>query len=182
MKIYTRTGDCGTTGLLGGERVGKSDGRVEAYGTVDELNAVIGWATAELDDREIAARLELIQRDLFAVGASLAVGRLARRKKRLVPDLPVTRVEEMERWMDAAEAELVSLGGFILPGGVRGAAALHVARTVCRRAERSVVALSVATDVDPDILRYLNRLADLLFVLARLANARAGGEDRLWKG
>lgn len=182
MKIYTRTGDKGTTGLLGGGRVRKSHPRVEAYGTVDELNSVVGWAAAKVADGEIRARLSLLQHDLFAMGAGLSVPppRDAGKRPR-VPDLPQERVAEMEAWMDAAEGELPPLREFVLPGGAAGAAALHVARTVCRRAERSVVALGEEEGVDEAVLIYLNRLSDLLFVLARLENVRAGRSDVVWR-
>ncbi len=183
MRIYTRRGDEGETGLLGGGRVSKSHERVAAYGTVDELNAFLGAAAAAVEDAEIRGRLQVIQEDLLSVGASLAAppppeGRPAPR----TPPLPEDRVAEMEAWIDGAAAETPPLRDFVLPGGTPGAAALHVARTVCRRAERAVVGLARSEAVDPVILAYLNRLSDLLFALARLENHRAGEGDRLREG
>ncbi len=178
-RIYTRTGDEGETGLFGGGRVPKSDPRVSAYGQVDELNAAIGWAVAQLPEPEgLRQRLLDVQADLFAIGAHLATPAGARSTRHL-PDLPTGRPAEFERWIDEAEEELEPLRAFILPGGSPGAAALHLARTVCRRTERAVVALAADAEVDPVILVYLNRLSDLLFVLARKANAD-GKKDVLW--
>jgi cob(I)alamin adenosyltransferase len=182
MKIYTRTGDAGETGLFGGGRVSKDHPRVEAYGTVDELNAHLGRAAAEVLDDEIRARLRSVQHDLFAIGAILASppdeGTGVRNPH--VPEPPSSRIEAMEGWMDAAEDELPPLRHFILPGGGVGAAALHVARTVCRRAERRVVSLGDAEPAGAELVRYLNRLSDLLFMLARLETFRAGAEDVRW--
>ncbi|HEX7051077.1 MAG TPA: cob(I)yrinic acid a,c-diamide adenosyltransferase [Longimicrobiales bacterium] len=179
MKIYTRRGDRGETGLFGGGRVHKSHPRVEAYGDLDELNAVIGWAIAEVQDPQTRERLASIQPDLFAIGAHLATAATERRRPSL-PPLPEGRATEFERWIDEAAAELPELRAFILPGGTTGAAALHVARTVCRRAERRIVALAAQESVEPEILVYLNRLSDLLFEFARLVNHRAGREDVQW--
>jgi cob(I)alamin adenosyltransferase len=182
LKIYTKTGDKGTTALLGGGRVRKSHPRVAAYGTVDELNSVVGWAIAVTEEAQIRERLSLVQHDLFTLGADLARPPKAEGRSRPnVPDLPLPRIEQMERWMDEAEGELEPLREFILPGGAPGAAALHVARTVCRRAEREIVALAEAEAIDAEILRYLNRLSDLLFVLARVVNARSGTPDVVWR-
>lgn len=180
-RIYTRTGDRGETGLFGGGRVPKSSPRVEAYGEVDELNAVIGWAASAVEDEAIRSLLVSIQPDLFTIGAHLATppARPGRRQPAL-PELPTGRATEFEHRIDEIEAELPELRAFILPGGSPGAAALHVARTVCRRAERRVVALAEHEPVDTSIVVYLNRLSDLLFELARLANHRAGVADRLW--
>ena len=177
MKIYTRTGDSGRTGLFGGERVPKDHVRVEAYGTVDELNAVIGRALLDVEDPGIRDRLGRVQQDLFAVGAALA------RTSDAEPaaPLPGERVEEMEDWIDGADEELEPLRSFIVPGGIEGAAALHEARTVCRRAERRVVSLAAEGQVDERILRYLNRLSDVLFAFARLENHRAGRADVVWR-
>lgn len=180
-KIYTRTGDKGKTGLFGGGRVDKAHPRVEAYGEVDELNAAIGWALAVVEDEEIGRQLATIQPDLFAIGAHLATpAPAAGRRRPALPELPEARIGEFERWIDQADAQLPELKAFILPGGSPGAAALHFARTVCRRAERRVVALAARETVEPAIIIYLNRLSDLLFELARLANHRAGKEDILW--
>lgn len=181
VKIYTKTGDKGETSLLGGDRVRKDAIRVVAYGDVDETNAAIGMvlATEPLDfERSL---LESIQRDLLAIGgrlASPAPELVAKALRKAV--IPAGRIEQMEATIDRADAELEPLHEFILPGGSLKAAYLHVARTVCRRAERSVVTLGRDSSIDPDILRYLNRLSDLLFMLARLANHRAGVPDVKW--
>lgn len=182
MKIYTRTGDAGDTGLFGGGRVPKDDLRVEAYGAVDELNSALGVAVARLDDAtaDWKDRLREIQSDLFAIGAILATSPSAKGKPKL-PALDEGRVTEMERWIDELDRELAPLKVFILPGGSPLAAHLHLARTVCRRAERRVVTLSHGTAVPAGLLTYLNRLSDLLFVLARAANARAGVPDVEWR-
>lgn len=179
-RIYTRTGDDGETGLFGGGRVPKSHHRVAAYGTLDELNAAIGWAVALLEDQETIARLTVVQSDLFSLGAHLATPAGARTRDHL-PPLPEQRVEELEQWIDRAEQALDPLESFILPGGGEAGAALHFARTVCRRAERMVVRLAGEEAIDPAITVYLNRLSDLLFVWARLANHRAGVPERPWR-
>ncbi len=182
VKIYTRTGDDGETGLFGAGRVSKASTRVDAYGAVDELNSVIGWALTQIEDSSIRGGLERMQHDLFALGSDLATPPAADGRRRPeTPDLPAHRIEEMERWMDEAEGELSPLRSFVLPGGVPGAAALHVARTVCRRAERAVVGLAESEHVDDVVLKYLNRLSDLLFMLARLENHRAGVPDVAWQ-
>ena len=179
MKIYTRTGDAGTTALFDGSRVTKADPRVEAYGHVDELNAVLGLARAAGVDAALDAWLEHLQRDLFALGAQLAdpSSKIAPRVTKAV--LGPDDTARLEQWIDAAEAELRPLRRFILPGGATAGATLHLARTVCRRAERHIVALGPdAVGAEP--MAYVNRLSDLLFVLARLANARAGVPDQEW--
>lgn len=179
MKIYTRSGDAGETALFDGTRVSKADPRVDAYGHIDELNAVIGQARACGVASAIDLQLEHLQRDLFALGAQLADPRskIAPRVTKAVlgPDDTV----RLESWIDAAEAELPALRRFVLPAGSPAGATLHLARTVCRRAERQMVALGAGT-VDADLIAYVNRLSDLLFVLARLANARAGVPDQEW--
>jgi cob(I)alamin adenosyltransferase len=180
-RIYTRTGDAGTTGLYGGGRVPKSNVRVEAYGEVDELNAVLGWAANVVQDGSIRERLRKLQSDLFTLGAHLATPELpAGRTGPRMPDLPAERVAELESWIDDADEELPELRSFILPGGSPGAAALHVARTVCRRAERRVVALAGVEKVDPLAIILLNRLSDFLFTMARLEDRRSGHEDVRW--
>lgn len=181
-RVYTRTGDRGDTGLFGGGRVPKAHPRVEAYGAVDELNALLGWAAATLADEEIRRRIESLQPDLFAIGAHLATPPAAagRRQPRL-PPLPEHRIAELEQWIDEAEAALPELTAFILPGGSPGGATLHLARTVCRRAERRIVALAANEAVEDSLLAYLNRLSDLLFELARLANHRAGRDEVRWE-
>ncbi|MBT8489340.1 MAG: cob(I)yrinic acid a,c-diamide adenosyltransferase [Gemmatimonadetes bacterium] len=181
MKIYTRTGDDGQTALFGGGRVPKDAVRVAAYGTVDELNAVLGWSLTVVVDAASRSRLESVQHDLFAIGSALATPPPAEgRRSPEIPAVPVERVDEMERWIDEADEELAPLRAFVLPGGSPGAAALHMARTVCRRAERDVVALAREEDVADGVTVYINRLSDLLFTLARLENLRAGREDVEW--
>ena len=158
----------------------KSDPRVEACGAVDELNSFLGLARDSVRDDPVRARLRIIQSDLFALGAVLATpSGDGVRPRPSVPDVP-DRSAEMERWIDAATAELSELGEFILPGGTRGASVLHVCRTVCRRAERSAVALDETEGVEDGVLRYLNRLSDLLFVWARLDNLHGGQADVVW--
>ncbi len=181
MKIYTRTGDQGETGLFGGGRVPKDHPRVAAYGDVDELNAVLGVARATAPDAAFDALLNVVQRDLFSIGGYLATPDPAKVAAALAKaELPSTRIGEFERAMDEAEAELPPLRAFVLPAGTPQAAALHHARTVWRRAERSVVHLARDTEVPPLFVTYLNRLSDLLFTLARLANHRAGVADDPW--
>jgi cob(I)alamin adenosyltransferase len=181
MRIYTKTGDGGETGLFGGGRVPKHDIRVMAYGDVDELNSALGAAMAAPPAEFEHDLLEGVQRDLFAIGGQLAAPDPARVERTLAKArIDGERVTLLERAIDRADAELAPLTAFILPGGTPKAAAFHVARTVCRRAERSVVALHRAEPVPPVILAYLNRLSDLLFTLARLANHRAGAPDRTW--
>jgi cob(I)alamin adenosyltransferase len=182
VKIYTRTGDGGETGLFDGTRVPKSDARVSAYGDVDELNAWLGLARASLTDagapgQGLAAILEHMQRDLFALGSRLAdpAHRIAGRvvKAAIAPE----DIARLEGWIDELDTELPPLRRFILPGGSPAGAALHVARTVCRRAERAMVALG---GVDPELLVYINRVSDLLFVMARAANQRHGSPEVEW--
>jgi len=180
-RIYTRTGDTGDTGLFGGGRVPKSHPRVEAYGEIDELNAQIGQALVILHDAWLRERLGRIQADLFTVGAHLATPEHAQRPRPKLPELPSERVDEIEAWIDHAEASLPGLKSFILPGGSPGGAALHVCRTVCRRAERRVVQLAGSEPVDPLIVRLLNRLSDFLFVAARFENAACGVGDTRWE-
>jgi cob(I)alamin adenosyltransferase len=180
-RIYTRTGDTGQTGLFGGGRVSKADPRVEAYGSVDELNAALGMVLAASGAEPVRAQLTSLQPDLFAIGAHLATPPPAPgRRAPSIPPLPTERVIEMEQWIDGAEAELPPLRAFIMPGGCPAGAALHLARTVCRRAERRVLAFAADAPVDPAIVTYLNRLSDLLFVQARLANLRAGIRETEW--
>ncbi len=181
VKIYTKTGDDGDTGLFGGGRVPKSHPRVEAYGTVDELNSFVGLAGATVLDEGVQQGLQAIQHDLFALGAILATARPdGTRPEPDRPDVPTARIAEMEEWIDQATAELEELRDFILPGGTRGAALLHVCRTVCRRAERAVVALAGSEEVEPGVVQYLNRLSDLFFTWARLENLRGEESDVRW--
>lgn len=181
MKIYTRTGDNGETALFGGGRVPKDHPRVAAYGDVDELNSVIGLVRATEPAALFDSLLESIQRDLFAIGGHLATPDPERVKKALEKAaLSPERVSEFEQAMDEADRELPPLKAFVLPAGTPKASALHLARTVCRRAERSVVHLAHDSDVPALFVVYLNRLSDLLFTLARLANRRGGVSDVTW--
>jgi len=208
MKIYTRRGDEGETGLFGGGRIPKDHPRIEATGAVDELNAVLGRVMLVVEEPRIRERIPLIQDDLFTLGSLLASQPTAGGEdpNPSLPSVPRERPSDMESWIDEIAEELDPLENFILPGGSAGAAELHVARTVCRRAERRVVALAsveaegrenegagqaerVSGDgrdrgarVDPDILRYLNRLSDLLFAFGRLENRFQGMEDVIWHG
>src|SRR3954451_16264371 len=175
MKIYTKTGDAGDTGLFGGGRVQKDDARVEAYGDVDELNAVLGMARSIEAMPRIDEVLVPIQRDLFAIGALLATPDRDKMSVHLQKArIDEARIAELEHAIDEGEAELEPLTAFIIPGGTPKAAALHVARTVCRRAERHVVRLQHEVELPALAVIYLNRLSDLLFTLARVANRRAG--------
>jgi len=178
-KVYTRTGDDGTTGLGAGGRVGKDSPRIAAYGTVDELNSSIGAALAAGLNETIAPALASIQNDLFHLGSDLCVPE-EEKERRPVPRIEERHVTALETLMDRLSEELPPLENFVLPGGTCGAAQLHVARTVCRRAERSVVALSRRETVGPYAVRYLNRLSDALFVMARHENKRRGSPDILW--
>jgi cob(I)alamin adenosyltransferase len=185
LKIYTKTGDRGTTGLFGGGRVAKDDVRVEAYGEVDELNAALGMARSVEMMPRIDEVLVPVQRDLFAIGAILATPDLEKMREQLAKArIDDERIAQLERAIDDCDAELPPLTAFILPGGTPKSAALHVARTVCRRAERRVVHLQRhaphGVDVPPVVVVYLNRLSDLLFSLARVANVRAGAGEVTW--
>jgi cob(I)alamin adenosyltransferase len=177
-KAYTRTGDKGDTGLFSGERVSKNSPRIEAYGTVDELSSMLGYVRSLTADRDINRILEGMQRDLFVVGAELAT----RAKKGRQQKLQTTdaTVKALEQETDRLDAELPALTTFIFPSGTSAAAALHVARSLARRAERRVVALSQKEEVNPQVIAYLNRLSSLLFVLARTANKRSGVEETKW--
>ena len=188
MKIYTGGGDRGKTGLFSGERVAKSNLQVEAYGDVDELNSTLGSLVAALPEKwtDIAEMLRLVQSDLFHIGAWLATMPSTRSNADL-EEFDAKRVDALEEAIDGMEEQLRPLGEFILPGGHMSAAAAHVSRAVCRRAERRVVALMEQTQPEHlsaswrQLLRYLNRLSDYLFVLARLCNHRAGVKEPLWK-
>ena len=176
MKLYTRTGDDGTTGLLGGQRVGKENLRIDAYGTIDELNAMLGLVAT---DPAWADRLRPVQGELFVVGSHLAAPGGPTQNVPL-PPLPEQATERLEREIDAAEAQLEPLKSFILPGGSGTGARLHLARCICRRAERLCVALGHVESVPGPVVVYLNRLSDWLFAQARLANHEAGIEDVPW--
>jgi cob(I)alamin adenosyltransferase len=182
VKVYTRRGDQGQTDLFGGARVSKDDLQVEAYGAVDELNAFIGVAVAETGHDDVRALLVEIQAMLFRVGSVLAAVPKARGKGAIDDGAEEGDVAALEQAIDRAEAELSPLERFILPGGTRAAAGLHAARTVCRRAERRMVSLDGSDALPGANLRYVNRLSDLLFVLARLENKRAGVPDVEWSG
>lgn len=178
MKIYTKTGDGGDTSLFGGGRVGKDDERVEAYGQVDELNSTLGLARAE-GLGELDALTGALQDQLFTVGAILATPKDTKAAAHL-PTLEAKWIDEMERAIDDFDRRLPALTSFVLPGGAKSAALLHLARCVCRRAERRVVPLVRRGDVTVDVVVYLNRLSDLLFTMARLANLLAGVKDVAW--
>ena len=173
MKIYTKTGDEGETSLFSGGRVGKDHPRIEAYGTVDEFNSVLGLLVTEPLPDGIVERLQGVQSALFSIGSSLADP-----ESKLTPDESAWAVEPLEGWIDAMDESLGELRGFILPGGCRGAALAHVARAVCRRTERRVLSIK---EVNPGIVPYLNRLSDALFVLARFLNFRVGIADPEWR-
>lgn len=175
MPIYTRTGDSGTTSLFGGKRVLKSEELVNAYGSIDELNSWVGLIISEINIDHLKKLFSEIQSDLFTIGGNLAGGKT---------DLSAleTRVPQMEVEIDVMDKELPELTNFILPGGCSGAAHVHIARNVCRRVERRVVALSQKRKIDQSIIKYLNRLSDLLFIVARYINNKSGIEDVLWSG
>ena len=179
MKIYTKTGDRGDTRLFDGTKVRKHNERVDAYGDVDELNSFIGAAASFLKDAGLASMLAEVQKDLFSVGAQLAdpgFKNQSRAKFQIAPE----RIAALEQAIDSFETELRPLRQFILAGGGNAGALLHVARTVCRRAERRVVRLSESVEVNPSVIEYLNRLSDFLFVLARVVNHREGKEEIPW--
>ncbi|MGH9442262.1 MAG: cob(I)yrinic acid a,c-diamide adenosyltransferase [Thermoanaerobaculia bacterium] len=178
-KVYTRTGDDGTTGLGGGQRVPKESLRIEAFGTVDELSSQIGVAIASGLDPDLSRRLSEIQNDLFHVGSDLCALE-SDKAKRPVPVIGQRHIDALERGMDEMSEALAPLENFVLPGGTPGAAQLHVARTVCRRAERGVIRLARQEPVGPHVVAYLNRLSDALFVMARYENHRRAAPDTLW--
>lgn len=184
MKIYTKTGDTGETSLYGGVRVSKASARVEAYGTIDELNAFLGLAKSQINDETISAQLGRIQYNLFTLGAEVATPveklTLANGKPRLELTIQVKDIVELENLMDEMEAQLEPLRHFILPAGGRSTAALHVARTVCRRAERNLVYLNETEKMRPELVTYLNRLSDFLFVLARFEAKMNGETEEYW--
>jgi cob(I)alamin adenosyltransferase len=181
-RIYTRTGDEGETSLYGGQRIPKFKGRIEVVGSLDELNATIGVALSEIVDDDLCKPLRSAQNHLFNIGAEVAEG--GNKAKRTIEDsLRVTHadVEQLERWIDGFDAENEPLAAFILPGGCRAGAGLHQARTICRRAERRMAKLGEEEkDINREALKYLNRLSDLLFVMARTVNTRAGVPETFW--
>lgn len=179
MKIYTRTGDTGSTGLFGGPRVSKDDDRIEAYGTVDELNAAIGMARSTGLDARMDSQLDEIQHELFSIGAELATPDPESHQLRIISQ---KHIAKLESWIDDHDSQLDDLKHFILPAGDSTATALHLARAICRRAERRVVTLSSRqeTAISDDLIVYLNRLSDLLFVLTRVSNRNAGIQEIHW--
>ena len=184
MKIYTKTGDKGETSLYGGTRVSKAAARVESYGTLDELNALIGLAKSEISDEKVLSQLQKIQFDLFTVGSEAATPTdkmlLANGKNRLDLMISEKEITELELWMDDFDAELEPLRFFILPSGGKAAATVHVCRTVCRRAERAMVFLNETEEVRPELIKYLNRLSDYLFILARYISKISGEKEDYW--
>jgi cob(I)alamin adenosyltransferase len=183
-RIYTRTGDAGDTGLFGDRRVRKDNIRVEAYGAVDELNSVLGVARSNLSDKNLGKLIGRIQSELLTVGADLATPLESGESHGRATVVRVTAdtASALEPEIDLLESELPTLTRFILPGGSPGASHLHLARTVCRRAERQCVSLSAVELINPAVITYLNRLSDLLFVMARAANSREGVADVVWNG
>lgn len=181
MKVYTKTGDDGTTGLFGGDRVSKTHPRIVAYGTVDETNAAVGVARAALPDESWGTvaneRLGRVQEDLFVLGGDLASPGDV---KYPVPRIEASHVEALEREMDEMETDLPTLKHFVLPGGHAAAAALHVARTVCRRAERHTIDAATSEEISDEAIQFLNRLSDFFFVMARWVNAHSGIGDTEW--
>lgn len=182
MRIYTRTGDQGETGLFGGQRVAKNHPRVHAYGEVDELDAALGVCAAVCEDAELKSVLERLQGDLFVVGADLASPQEEGERvgRKIIPRVTEGMAAALETLIDRYEEGVPPLRHFILPGGTLLAAQLHLARCVCRRAERAVIAASGREAIDPDVVVYLNRLSDLLFTLARAANHQAGQTETPW--
>src|SRR4030095_12954804 len=180
VKIYTKKGDKGETSLFGGGPYPKDTDRIDAYGQVDELNSVIGGVLTELTDDDLKQRLLAVQKELFMVGAELAT--LKPSEKMIGGFIQERHVTALEERMDAWESLLKPLKNFVLPGGTKAAAWLHLSRTVCRRAERAVVKLSHSENLRPELVIYLNRLSDFLFVMARIVNLKSGVEDILWEG
>lgn len=184
MKIYTKTGDKGDTSLYGGTRISKASARVESYGTIDELNAFIGVAKSHIENEDVMNQLKKIQFDLFTLGSESATPTdkliLATGKNRLALTISEKEITELENWMDEMEAKLEPLQFFILPGGGKSATFLHIARTVCRRAERCLVLLNETEGVRLELIKYLNRLSDYLFVLARYVSKISGEKEEFW--
>ena len=181
MKIYTKTGDGGTTVLYGGRRVSKSDLRVKAYGSVDEVSALLGLVRSYLQDLSIDRDLGRIQNDLFTIGADLATPFEARFREK-IDQVSANEVRILEQMIDVYQAELEPLRSFIVPGGHSVAAWFHYARAVTRRAEREVVELAAGDQINTEVISYLNRLSDLLFTLARVVNRRTGVDETPWRG
>jgi len=180
VKIYTKTGDGGKTSLLGGKRVSKSSDRIESYGTVDELNSFIGLAITEVNDKDVKNLLHKIQNQLFVVGCDLAAPKTSKPIKLKIQRVSPKFYKDIEKEIDRFDVKLDSLKNFILPGGSKGAALLHICRTITRRAERRVVALNDTMNVGSNIIIFLNRLSDLFFVLSRYENKVSGHSDIKW--
>jgi cob(I)alamin adenosyltransferase len=180
MKIYTKTGDKGETGLFGGERVSKDSLRISAYGTVDELNSFIGLTVTKIKNEDLKLKLIKIQNYLFTVGADLATPENDKTKKLNLQRTASSYYEELEKMIDEYDGQLDELKNFILPGGSEGAALLHICRTICRRAEREIVALKKSVTISENILIFFNRLSDLLFVLSRFENKASKHPDIIW--
>jgi len=181
MKIYTKTGDKGDTGLFGGDRVSKSSERIEAYGTIDELNSFVGLAVTEIQDNSIKKLLNKIQNQLFVLGADPAAPILTEDNKKNIERVPYEFIIDAEKEIDVCEEKLEELKNFILPGGSKSAALLHICRTITRRAERRVIGLKDSELINENIVIFLNRLSDLFFVLARYENKISGQKDIIWK-
>ena len=181
MKIYTKTGDKGETGLLGGKRVPKDDERIEAYGTIDELNSVIGVVLNYINNKEVLDLLEVIQNNLFVIGSDLASPQEKEGIRSRISLVKQEEINKLEKAIDYFDSKLDALKNFILPGGAKGASMFHLARTVCRRAERRVITLKNNADINENIIVYLNRLSDLLFVLSRYDNKINDIPDIIWK-
>lgn len=180
MKIYTKTGDRGETGLFGGERVSKHSTRLDAYGSVDELNSFIGLAILEVKNEELKSILKNIQQKLFVVGSDLATPQTEKNKKLKITRTPDSFIVETEKLIDTFDLQLDELKNFILPGGSKGAALLHICRTIARRAEREIVALKNTEEIGNNIVIFLNRLSDLFFVLSRFENKYSNIPDTKW--
>ena len=180
MKIYTKTGDKGETGLFGGERVSKHSTRLDAYGTVDELNSFLGLAILEVDNQEIKSIIKVIQQKLFVVGSDLATPQTEKNQKLKITRTPDEYIDETEKLIDKFESQLDELKNFILPGGSKGSALLHICRTIARRAEREIVALKNTEEIGNNIVIFLNRLSDLFFVLSRFENKYSNIPDTKW--
>lgn len=180
MKIYTKTGDKGETGLFGGERVSKHSTRLDAYGTVDELNSFLGLAILEVNNQEIKNIIKEIQQKLFVVGSDLATPQTEKNEKLKITRTPDEYIVETEKLIDKFESQLDELKNFILPGGSKGSALLHICRTIARRAEREIVALKNTEEIGNNIVIFLNRLSDLFFVLSRFENKYSNIPDTKW--
>lgn len=182
MKIYTKTGDTGKTSLFTGERVLKSSQRVQAYGAVDELNSWFGLLCSTVAEKDLLSLFNQVQNELFDLGADLAtpVQKAKNKRQKEVPRVSEKQIKQLEKWIDQYQESLSPLKNFILPGGAVQAAYIHITRGVCRRAEREVVRLMEKEDIEKNVLIYLNRLSDLLFVLARVVNHRSNIQEPVW--